>query len=91
MHGRLKHIIISSEAFQKKKWAKYDAQAEAKQTSKGKGIGKSSKEITYLGVSGKGRGKGKRPHRKIIKSKVTPLITKVTSRNNISLGSTTDI
>ena len=32
MHGRLKHLIISSETFQKKKKAEYDAQAKAKQT-----------------------------------------------------------
>ena len=74
MHGRLKHLIISSEVFQGKKKAEYDAQAKTKQRSKGKGIGKHSKGIRYLGVSGK----GKRPHRKITKSKVTPLITKVT-------------
>ena len=54
-------------------------------------MGKHSKGISYLGVSGKGRGKGKRPHRKITKAKVTPLIAKVTSRNNQSPGSTTGI
>ena len=48
-------------------------------------MGKHSKGIRYLGVSGK----GKWPHRKITKSKVTPLITKVTSRNNQSHGSMT--
>ena len=58
MHGRMKHLIISSETFQKKKKAEYDAGAKAKQTSKGKGIGKHSQGIRYLGVSGKGRGKG---------------------------------
>ena len=42
-----------------------------------------------LGVSGKGR--GKRPYRKISKSKVTPLITRVTSRRNQSLGSMSGI
>ena len=89
IHGRLKHLIISSEVFQKKKKAEYDAQAKTKQTGKGKGMEKQSKGIRYLGVSGKG--KGKRPHRKITKSKVTPLITKVTSRNNQSLGSMTGI
>ena len=31
MHGRLKHLIISSEVFQKKKKAEYDAQVKAKQ------------------------------------------------------------
>ena len=40
MHGRLKHLIISSETFQKKKKAEYDAPAKAKQTSKGKVDGK---------------------------------------------------
>ena len=32
MHGRLKHLIISSEVFQKKKKAEYDASAKVKQT-----------------------------------------------------------
>ena len=58
MHGRLKHLIISSETFQKKKKAEYDAQAKAKQTSKVKGMGKHCKGIRYLGVSGKEKGKG---------------------------------
>ena len=69
MHGRLQHLIISSEVFQKKKKAEYDAQGKAKQTGKGKGVGKHSKGIRYLGVSGKE--KGKRPHRKVSKSRVT--------------------
>ena len=85
MQGRLKHLIISFEVFQKKKKAEYDAQAKAKQTGKGKGMGKCSKGIRYVGVFGKG--KGKRPHGKRTKSKVTPIITKVTSRNNQSHGS----
>ena len=87
MHGRLKHLIISSEVFQKKKKAEYNAQAKTKPTGKAKAMGKHSKGIIYLGVSGK----GKRPHRKITKSKVTPLITKVTSRNNQSFGLMTGI
>ena len=66
MHGRLKRLIISSEVFQKKKKAEYNAQAKGKQMDKGKGMGKQSKGIRYLGVSGKG--KGKRPHRKMTKS-----------------------
>ena len=59
MHGRLKHLIISSEVFQKKK-AEYDAQAKTKQlrTGKGRGVGRHSKGIRYLGISGKGKGKG---------------------------------
>ena len=56
MHGRLKHLIISSEVFQKKKKAEYNAEAKAKQTGKGKGMGKCSKGIRYLGVSRKGKG-----------------------------------
>ena len=58
MHGRLKHLIISSETFQKKKKAEYNAQAKAKQTGKGKGMGKHSKGIRYLGDTGKGKDKG---------------------------------
>ena len=89
MHGRLKHFIISSEVFQKKKKAEYNAQAKAKQTGKGKGMGIHSKGIRYLGVSGKE--KGKMPHRKTTKPKVTPLIIRVTSRSNQSLGSMSGI
>ena len=58
MHVRLKHLINSSETFQKKKKAEYNAYAKAKQTGKGKGMGKHSKGIRYLGVSGKRKGKG---------------------------------
>ena len=52
-------------------------------------MGKHSKGIRYLAVSGKG--KGKRPHRQITKLKVTPLITRMTSRSNQSLGSMSGI
>ena len=38
MHGRLKHLILSSDTFNEKKKAEYDAQAKAKQTNKGKGM-----------------------------------------------------
>ena len=62
-----------------------------KQAGKGKGMRKHFKGIRYLGVNGKGRGKGKSPHRKITKAKVAPLITKGTSRNNQSPGSTPGI
>ena len=51
MYGSLKHLIISSEVFQKKKKAEYNAQAKTKQTGKGKGMGRHSKGIRYLGVS----------------------------------------
>ena len=61
MHGRLKHLIISSETFQKKKKAEYNAQAKAKKKQYGKGNGKHSKGIRYLGISGKGKEKGERP------------------------------
>ena len=72
MHGRLKHLIICSEVFQKKKKAEYHAQTKAKQirTGKGKAMGKHSKGVRYLRASGKG--KGKRPHRKIMKPKGNP-------------------
>ena len=45
MHGRLKHLIINSEAFQKKKKPGYHARAKARKlrTGKGKGIGRHSK------------------------------------------------
>ena len=58
MHGRLKHLIISSEIFQKKKKAAYDAQAKAKQTSKGMGMGNIQKELGIKGLVEKEKGKG---------------------------------
>ena len=45
MHGRLKHLIISSEVFQKKKKAEYDVHTKTKQTGKGRGMRKHSKGI----------------------------------------------
>ena len=82
MHGRLKHLIISSEVFQKKKKAEYDVLAKAKQlgTGKGKGIGRHLKGIRYFGVSGKGQ--RKKPQKQITKPQVTPLITKMAPENN---------
>ena len=58
MHERLKHFIISSEMFKEKKKAEYNARAKAKQNGGGKGMGKHSKGIRFLGVTGKGNGKG---------------------------------
>ena len=91
MHGRLMHLIISPEVFQKKKKAEYNAQVKVKQlgTGKGKGIGKHSMGIRYLGASGKG--KGKKPQRKIAKPKMTPLITKVALESDQSIISITGI
>ena len=40
MHERLKHLIISSETFKKKKRAEHIAQAGVKKHQKGKGYGK---------------------------------------------------
>ena len=40
MHERLKHLIISSETFKKKKRAEHIAQARVKKHQKGKGYGK---------------------------------------------------
>ena len=81
---RLKHLIISSEAFQKKKRIKYNAQKEAKKlrVGKGKGIGKHSKGIRYLGISEKGKGKRIRPQKKITKQNVTPPSTVVAQKGN---------
>ena len=45
MHGRLKHLKISSEVFQKKKKAEYNARAKTKQIGKGKGMGNTPKEL----------------------------------------------
>ena len=72
MHERLKHLIISSETLKEKKKAEYHAQANTKQISRGKGIGKHSNGIRYLGDSGKGKGKGKRPCGKRGKTKIAP-------------------
>ena len=60
MYGRLKHLIICLEVFQKKEKDEYDARAKTKQLriGKGKGVGRHSKGIRGSGVSGKGKGKG---------------------------------
>ena len=84
MHGRLKHLIISSKTFKEKKKAEYHSQAKAKQTNKGKGMGKHSKGIRYLGISGK----GKRPSRRNTKTKITSLNTGVALKKNQSPSST---
>ena len=83
MHERLKHLIISSEKFKEKKIAEYNAPARAKQISKGKGIGKHSKGIRFLGIGGKG--KGKKLSRNDNQMKITPCNT---SRSNQISGST---
>ena len=57
MHERLKHLIISSERFKEKKKAEYNVQAGAQQIRRGKAIGKHSKEIRFLEVGRKGKGK----------------------------------
>ena len=84
---RLKYLIISSETFQKKRRIKYDAHMGAKKlrVGKGKGIGKHSKGIRYLGVSGKGRGRRIRPQKKITKQKVAPPSTVVAQKDNKQL------
>ena len=50
IHGRPKHLIISSKAFQEKKRAEYNAQVKAKKfrTGKGKGKGHILKELDIL-------------------------------------------
>ena len=68
--------------------AKYNAQAKAKQINKGKGMGKHYKGIRFWGVSGKRKGKGKRPHRKGDKTKIAPHNA---SRNKQAPGSTIGI
>ena len=55
MHERLKYLIISSEMFKEKKEAENNAQAKAKQNSGRKGMGKHSKGISFLRVSGRGK------------------------------------
>ena len=55
MHERLKHLIISSERFREKKKAMYNARARTQQIRRGKGIGKHSKGIRFLGVGRKGK------------------------------------
>ena len=45
IHGRLKHLIISSEAFQKKKKAEYNVQAKTKQTVKEREWKNTQKEV----------------------------------------------
>ena len=55
MHERLKHLNITSEMFKEKKKAEYNAQAKAKQSHGGKGMGKHSKGIRFLGLVEKER------------------------------------
>ena len=49
MHGRLKHLIISSETFKEKKKLSIMHKLKQKQSNKGKGMGRDSKGIRYLG------------------------------------------
>ena len=86
VHERLKHLIISSEKFKEKKKAKDNAQAKAKQISRGKGIGKHSKGIRLSRVSGNRKGKGL--WRSSNKTKITPCHT---SRSKQASGSTIGI
>ena len=83
MHERLKHLIISSERFEEKKKAKYNAQARAQQSRRGKGIGKHSKGIRFLGVGRKGKGNRLRKNNNQMK-----IMSYNTSRNKQTSGST---
>ena len=85
MHERLKHLIISSDRFKEKKKADYNAQARAQQIRRGKGIGKHSKGIRFLGVGRKG--KGKRLSKNNNQMKTT---SHNTSRSKQTSGSTID-
>ena len=69
--------------FKEKKKAEYNAQAKAKQINRGKGIGKHSKGIRFLGVSGKGKDCGRGDKTKITRHHV--------ARNKQTLGSTVGI
>ena len=83
MHERLKHLIISSERFKEKKKAKYNAQARAQTIRRGKGIGKHSKGIRFLGVGRKGKGKRLSKNNNQIK-----ITSHNTSRSKQTFGST---
>ena len=85
MHERLKHLIISPEKFKEKKKAEYNAQARAKQISKGNGIRKHSKGIKFWGVGRKG--KGKRYCRNDNQTKVMPCNTSTSSTSGSTRGS----
>ena len=71
MHERLKHLIISSQMFKEKRKAKYNAQVKAKQTSRGKGIGKHSKGVRFLGLVEKGKDKIMPPQSNFRRKKTT--------------------
>ena len=75
MHERLKHLLLSSETFQKKEKAEQIVQAKAKQISRGEGVEKYSKGIRYMRINEKGKGLGKNGS----KTRITPLHT---SRRN---------
>ena len=59
MHGRMKHLIISSEMFKEKKKAEYNAWTKAKQIHKGKGMGNTPRESGFWGLVERERGKEK--------------------------------
>ena len=77
-------MIISSEKFKEKKKAEYNAGARTQQIRRGKGIGKHSKGIRFLGVGRKG--KGKRLSKNNNQMKIT---SQDTSKNKQTSGSTT--
>ena len=58
MHGRLKHLIISSEVFQKKKKAEYSAPAKANKQVKEREWENTQKELGIQGLMEKEEGKG---------------------------------
>ena len=80
IHGRLKHLIISSKAFQEKKRNDASAKAKILWTGKRKGKRKHSKGIRYFGVSGKGKGKQIRPQ--MTKQKVASPLTMAAWKDN---------
>ena len=83
MYERLKHLLISSETFQKKKKAEQIAQAKAKQISRGKGVRKYCKGIRYMRISEKGKGLGKNGS----KTRITPLhISRRNQASGLTIG-----
>ena len=67
MHGRLKHLIISSETFKEKKKAKYNVQAKANKTIKEKEWENIPRESGFWGLVEKERGKEKGSMGKVIR------------------------
>ena len=82
MHGRLKHLFISSEVFHEKRRLNTMLKLKQNKPVKEREWENTPKELGIWGLVEKGKGKGTRPHRKSIKTGIAPPNARKTSRNN---------